>query len=81
MPAPDDRPDDADARAPGLAAPKIALILLLALLGWHAFRGEYGYVPLLGDIDLAIHRRDAEGRRDLYAALVAAAVPRRSSEE
>ena len=25
------------------------------MLAWSAFRGESGYVPLLGDIDLAIH--------------------------
>jgi hypothetical protein len=34
---------------------RLALALLLALLAWSAFRNEYGYVPLLSDIDLAIH--------------------------
>jgi len=34
---------------------RLALAGLLALLAWSAFRGESGYVPLLGDIDLAIH--------------------------
>lgn len=29
--------------------------MILALTTLHAFRDEYGYVPLLGDIDLAIH--------------------------
>lgn len=32
-----------------------ALTLCLALLAWLAFRDEYGYVPLIGGIDLAIH--------------------------
>jgi hypothetical protein len=34
---------------------RLAFAGLLALLTWSAFRNEYGYVPLLGDIDLAIH--------------------------
>jgi hypothetical protein len=34
---------------------RLALALMLALLAWSAFRNEYGYVPLLSDIDLAIH--------------------------
>jgi len=34
---------------------RLALAGLLALLAWHAFRDELGYVPLLSDIDLAIH--------------------------
>jgi hypothetical protein len=34
---------------------RLALAGLLAFLAWSAFRGESGYVPLLGDIDLAIH--------------------------
>jgi hypothetical protein len=34
---------------------RLALAAVLALLAWNAFRGESGYVPLLGDIDLAIH--------------------------
>ena len=28
---------------------------MLAWLAWVAFRNEYGYIPLLSDIDLAIH--------------------------
>lgn len=35
--------------------PRLALAVLLALLAWSAFRNEYGYIPLLSDIDLAIH--------------------------
>src|SRR6266478_4729584 len=34
---------------------RLALAGLLALLAWVAFRNEYGYIPLLSDIDLAIH--------------------------
>ena len=34
---------------------RLALAAVLALLAWSAFSGESGYVPLLGDIDLAIH--------------------------
>jgi hypothetical protein len=34
---------------------RFAFAALLALLAFGAFRGESGYVPLLGDIDLAIH--------------------------
>ena len=34
---------------------RLALGAVLALLAWSAFRNEYGYVPLLSDIDLAIH--------------------------
>jgi hypothetical protein len=34
---------------------RLALAVVLALLAWSAFRGEEGYVPLLSDIDLAIH--------------------------
>jgi hypothetical protein len=34
---------------------RLAFAVVLALLAWSAFRGESGYVPLLGDIDLAIH--------------------------
>jgi len=34
---------------------RLAFAAVLALLAWSAFRGESGYVPLLGDIDLAIH--------------------------
>jgi hypothetical protein len=34
---------------------RLALVGLLALLSWSAFRDELGYVPFLSDIDLAIH--------------------------
>ena len=34
---------------------RLALAVVLACLAWSAFRGESGYVPFLGDIDLAIH--------------------------
>jgi hypothetical protein len=34
---------------------RLAFVGLLAWLAWSAFRDELGYVPLLGDIDLAIH--------------------------
>jgi hypothetical protein len=34
---------------------RLALAVVLALLAWIAFRSEYGYIPLLSDIDLAIH--------------------------
>jgi hypothetical protein len=34
---------------------RLALAGLLAVLAWVAFRDELGYVPLLSDIDLAIH--------------------------
>ena len=34
---------------------RLALAWLLAWLAWSAFRNEYGYIPLLSDIDLAIH--------------------------
>jgi hypothetical protein len=34
---------------------RLALAVLLALLAWSAFHNEYGYIPLLSDIDLAIH--------------------------
>jgi hypothetical protein len=33
----------------------LALAVLLALLAWIAFHNDYGYIPLLSDIDLAIH--------------------------
>ena len=44
----DSPPNPTELRAPTLAA-------LLAWLAWSAFRDELGYVPLLSDIDLAIH--------------------------
>jgi hypothetical protein len=34
---------------------RLALTLVLVPLAWIAFRDEYGVVPLLSDIDLAIH--------------------------
>jgi hypothetical protein len=34
---------------------RLALAAVLAWLAWVAFRDELGYVPLLSDIDLAIH--------------------------
>ena len=34
---------------------RIALVVVLALLAWSAFHDEYGTVPLLGDVDTAIH--------------------------
>jgi hypothetical protein len=34
---------------------RLALAAVLALLTFHAFRDELGYIPLLSDIDLAIH--------------------------
>ena len=34
---------------------RIALVVVLALLAWSAFRDEYGTVPTLGDVDTAIH--------------------------
>ena len=34
---------------------RLALVPALAWLTWIAFHNEYGYVPLLSDIDLAIH--------------------------
>jgi hypothetical protein len=39
----------------GQSYARLALAVVLALLAWSAFRGEDGYIPLLGDIDLAIH--------------------------
>lgn len=34
---------------------RVAFAALLAWLGWIAFRNDLGYIPLLSDIDLAIH--------------------------
>src|SRR5450759_4454186 len=34
---------------------RLAFAVLLAWLAWIAFRDELGYVPLLSDIDLAVH--------------------------
>jgi len=41
-------------RAPRTYA-RLTLAALLALLTFHAFRDDLGYIPLLSDIDLAIH--------------------------
>ncbi len=35
--------------------PRFALVALLTVLAWHAFHDEYGTVPLLSDIDVAVH--------------------------
>ena len=34
---------------------RLGFAVVLALITIYAFRDEYGYVPLLGDVDLAIH--------------------------
>jgi hypothetical protein len=34
---------------------RLTLAAVLAMLAFHAFRDELGYIPLLSDIDLAIH--------------------------
>jgi hypothetical protein len=34
---------------------RLGFAVALALITIHAFRDEYGYIPLVGDIDLAIH--------------------------
>lgn len=34
---------------------RLALIVVLALLAWSAFHDEYGTVPFVSDVDLAIH--------------------------
>jgi hypothetical protein len=34
---------------------RLTLAAILALLAWVAFHNEYGYIPLLSDIDLGIH--------------------------
>jgi hypothetical protein len=34
---------------------RIAFVVVLALLAWSAFHDEYGTVPLLGDVDTAVH--------------------------
>lgn len=44
-----------DLRRTAQSYARLALIGLLALLTLRAFGGDSGYVPLLGDIDLAIH--------------------------
>jgi hypothetical protein len=47
------RSSDSPRTAPSYA--RLALAGLLALLAWLAFNDEYGYIPLLSDVDLAIH--------------------------
>jgi hypothetical protein len=47
--------DSADSPRTLQSYARLALAVLLALLAWSAFRNEYGYIPLLSDIDLAIH--------------------------
>jgi hypothetical protein len=34
---------------------RIAITVVLALMARHAFADEYGYIPLIGDVDTAIH--------------------------
>ena len=34
---------------------RLAFAAVLAWLAWIAFRNEYGYIPLVSDVDLAIH--------------------------
>ncbi|HJP58623.1 MAG TPA: hypothetical protein VJ865_01435 [Gemmatimonadaceae bacterium] len=34
---------------------RAALVVVLALLAWSAFRDEYGSIPILGDVDTAVH--------------------------
>jgi hypothetical protein len=34
---------------------RLALAAVLAFLAWVAFHSDYGYIPLLSDVDLAIH--------------------------
>jgi hypothetical protein len=34
---------------------RLALVAVLALLAWSAFRDEYGSVPIIGDVDTAVH--------------------------
>ena len=52
---------DETSTAPAGAAPngsraaRLAVLAILAWLAWSAFHDELGYLPLLGDIDLAIH--------------------------
>jgi hypothetical protein len=44
-----------DAAIAGQRYARLALVVLLALLAWSAFRDEYGAVPILGDVDTAVH--------------------------
>ena len=34
---------------------RLGLLAVMALLAWSAFRDEYGAVPILGDVDTAVH--------------------------
>lgn len=34
---------------------RLAVVVVLALLAWSAFHDEYGTVPIIGDVDTAIH--------------------------
>jgi hypothetical protein len=34
---------------------RVILTLVLIPISWHAFHDEYGFIPLLGDIDTAVH--------------------------
>jgi hypothetical protein len=47
--------DSSDSPRKGQKYARLAFAALLAWLAWSAFRDELGYVPLLSDIDLAIH--------------------------
>ncbi len=49
------RDQEVKPRLAGAAWARAALTLLLAVLAWLAFRDEYGSVPLVSGIDLAIH--------------------------
>jgi hypothetical protein len=47
--------DSIDSPCAAQSYARLALAALLALLAFHAFRDDLGYIPLLSDIDLAIH--------------------------
>jgi hypothetical protein len=47
--------DSIDARRILQTYARLAFAAVLVLLAFHAFRDELGYIPLLSDIDLAIH--------------------------
>ncbi|HYV98020.1 MAG TPA: hypothetical protein VE967_11235 [Gemmatimonadaceae bacterium] len=49
---------DAEARAnndPVIRYVRLGFTMLLVPLSWHAFHSEYGWIPLLSDIDTAVH--------------------------
>jgi hypothetical protein len=48
-------PDSPASPVAGVSWGRLLLTLLLVPLSWHAFHDRYGSVPLLSDIDLAIH--------------------------